>query len=253
MTPLGLVAAGSAAVAAALVWPPVPRPATGSPPGRLRPLVWLTTGLAVAGPTTGRGAVLAGIAIAAGVALVALHRRQTARTAARTVAGRVVECCDLLASELTAGRPPGVALDAAAREWSLLTPAAEALSLGGDVPATLRVLSRTSGAEELRLVAAAWQVAHRTGQGLATTVERVAAGLRAAEATNRIVTAELASARATGRLVAVLPVLVLLMGSGVGGNPWLFLTTSPWVWPAWPVAWVSASGDCGGSRSSPVT
>ena len=81
----------------------------------------------------------------------------------------------------------------------------------------------STGPRDLRVVAAAWQVAHHTGDGLAATVDRVAESLRAAGATRRVVAGELASARATARLVAGLPVLALAMGSGAGGDPWGFL------------------------------
>jgi tight adherence protein B len=84
------------------------------------------------------------------------------------------------------------------------------------------------GQTDLLLAAAAWQVAHQTGGGLTAAVSRVAAGLRATQATRRVVRAELASARATARLMAGLPVLALLMGSGIGGDPVGFLFGSTW-------------------------
>jgi tight adherence protein B len=88
-------------------------------------------------------------------------------------------------------------------------------------------LSAEPGAEGLRLVAAAWQVSHRTGRGLADALARVADGLRATRATDRVVQGELASARATARLVAALPLLTMAMATGAGADPVTFLIASP--------------------------
>jgi len=167
--------------------------------------------------------------LAAGVAfgvLVLLRRRSRSRSAAE-VSARVLETCELLAAELAAGQPPGQALDHAAAAWSPLRPVAEAHDLGGDVPTALRAAGRTPGAHDLRLLAASWAVAHRTGDGLVDAVRRSADSIRAAHASHRLVEGELASARATVRLVAGLPVLALLMGSGAGGDPLGFLFGHP--------------------------
>ena len=143
------------------------------------------------------------------------------------MSARVLESCELLAAELSAGRPPGAALADAARQWPVLAPAAETLGLGGDVAAALRRLAAEPGAGDLRLVAAAWAVAHRTGAGLADALTACAAGLRQARSTRRVVEGELASARATSRLIAGLPVLALAMGAGSGGDPLAFLLGTP--------------------------
>lgn len=143
----------------------------------------------------------------------------------------VLEVCDVLAAELAAGRPPGAALSAASERWSPLVAAVEAVRLGADVPEALRRLAEERrGAADLRWVAGAWQVAQHSGHGLASALARTAGGLRARRRTRRLVDSELASARATARLVACLPLAVLLMGSGAGSDPWSFLVATPIGW-----------------------
>jgi tight adherence protein B len=165
---------------------------------------------------------------AAGVGAAVLRRRHVAARRAHANAGLLAEMCDLVASELAAGRPVEAALAEAADAWPEIRPVAEASRLGGDVPEALRQAASLPGAEGLRLLAAAWFVAQRTGGGLTAATRRVADSVRRDQATRRVVAGELASARATARLVAALPVVALLMGSGAGADPWSFLLRTPW-------------------------
>ncbi|WP_141005479.1 type II secretion system F family protein [Nocardioides humi] len=195
--------------------------------GRLLPAVVVAAVVAMAGRGSPQGVVLPLLAVALGAAVVrGLAARRRDRAAAE-VRRRVVDLCDALRSELAAGQTAAGALDRAAAEWPLVAPAARAARTGGDVVAALRGLAATPGGDALRVVAAAWQVAHRTGHGLADTLGRVASDLRAAERTRRVVGGELASARATARLLAGLPVLALVMGSGAGADPLRFLLGHP--------------------------
>ncbi len=157
----------------------------------------------------------------------ALWRRRAETAAAEETARRMLEACDLVAAELGAGRTGEAALAEAADAWAVLRPVADASRLGGDVPAVLRSLAENPGADGLRLLAGAWVVSHRTGSGLAASTRRVADAVRLDQSTRRVVRSELASARATARLVAVLPVVALLMGSGAGADPWRFLLGTP--------------------------
>ena len=170
------------------------------------------------------------LALVLGGGAAGAHRlwRQRARAAvAEQTRDRVLECCDLLAAELAAGQPAEAALDQAAEAWPTIGPVAQCQAYGGDVPAALRRAALEPGAEGMALVAAAWHVSHRTGHGLADALSRVAQALRDARATDRVVRGELASARATARLVATLPLVALAIGAGSGGDPLSFLIGTP--------------------------
>ncbi|MEU0314801.1 type II secretion system F family protein [Nocardioides sp. NPDC006273] len=222
---LGLVALLAGAAAALMLRPPA---LVGSRAPAWRLPRW-TLFLAALIPMVFPGkavvaAVLLGIASFGGAAL---WRRRCERIEAGRTANRVVEACEQMAAELAAGHPPGPALSQLAVEWPMIEPVAEAQRMGSDVPAAWRKVAEVPGAGSLRVVAAAWQIAHQTGSGLADALDRVALDLRAAAATQRVVDGELGSARSTARLIAGLPVAALAMGSGVGGDPLAFLFGSP--------------------------
>ena len=223
--------AAALAAAAAWVWlrpcPTIPLN-RGAP--RLRAICALAAaGLVLSGVSAGAAAPSALAVVLAGTAWGGLRlwrRRALARGIAETQE-RVLECCDLLASELAAGQAPDSALARAAETWPALAPAWLSHAYGGDVPSALRRAGAEPGAEGMTLVAAAWHVSHQTGHGLSDALARVAQSLREARATDRLVRGELASARATARLVAALPLVGLVIGSGSGGDPLGFLLGTP--------------------------
>lgn len=146
-----------------------------------------------------------------------------ARRARTERSDRALEACAVMADELRAGRSPEAALALATRWCPELVPVLAAQQLGADVPTALR----HTGLEEMRFVGAAWQVACRSGRGLGEALARVVDGLRASRATRRVVTSELASARATARLLVALPIVAMLAGAVGGGRPWEFFLGSP--------------------------
>jgi len=180
--------------------------------------------LAVLGPSALLLAV-AGALAAGGV----LWLRAGARRRRRAEHGRrrTFEACDALVAELRAGQPTTHALHRAADVHPGLRAAARAGALGGDVPFALRQLSSEPGAAGMATVAAAWHVAERSGSGLAPSLQQVSTALRADAELRVEVEASLAPARATARLLAVLPVFGLMLGAGLGGHPVALLVTTP--------------------------
>lgn len=169
-----------------------------------------------------------GLLVVTAAVIVVVVRRLVARAHARRTRRRreaaVIDLCDALASELAAGLAARRALILACgteAEWSRVVATAR---LQGDVSAALLAEAQAPGARGLRAVAAAWDVSARSGAGLAAVVEHVADSLRDEREAQAEVSASLAPARATGKLLAVLPLFGLALGASMGADPLGFLT-----------------------------
>jgi tight adherence protein B len=185
--------------------------------------------VAAAGMLVIDGRVVVALALVV-VTAWAVHARRVRRAGRRRTARGVHESCEVLAAELRAGRAPVAALEVAARQWDGLREVSDGFRVGLEVPTTLRGLAARPGADDLRLVAAAWEVGQASGHGLADAMERIAGTLAQRRSSRRLVESELASARTTARMVALLPVVALAMGSGTGSDPWSFLFDTPLGW-----------------------
>ncbi len=191
-----------------------------------RYLSWLpavSVGLA-AGWAAGWAVGVAGGCMAATVTWL-LRRNRRRRAVARERA-EVVRACQLVGGMLGLGQVPAEALRAAAVRAPVLAEAAAVQSLGGEVAAVLRRAAGEPGREGLSQLAGAWQVAEQTGASMATTLAAVADRLAADLALRATVEAELSAPRATGRLLAALPIAGLGLGYLLGGDPIAFLTSS---------------------------
>jgi len=168
--------------------------------------------------------IVAATLAGAGLFVLRQVRSQRARATSARRRADTIAALDLLAAELRAGILPGAAVTALAADVPSLRPAAVAAVHGGDVVAALRVASADPGAGALADLAGAWHVAERAGAPLAAVLERVATAVRDDAEIDREVAAEAAPARATGRLMAVLPLLGLGLGAGMGADPVHVLT-----------------------------
>lgn len=221
-----LLSAVLAALAVALTTPGRPRLAAGPLVlARRTPILLLVPpGVAVIAILQGRQLALGVIGLLVVTATQRLVTRQRAARAAEVGAGRVMEFCESVAAELAAGQPPHRVLERSVEEFPEFATVATAAQLGSDVPASLLRLSRRPGCADLRLVAAAWHVAHRSGSGMALALEQVGRTIRERRRTSRLVAAELAAAHATARMMAALPVVFMVAGAGLGADTLAFLT-----------------------------
>ncbi|GAB3263364.1 hypothetical protein GCM10027425_27780 [Alteromonas gracilis] len=187
-----------------------------------------TLAAALAGAADARALALA-VLLGAGT-MAALRWRRDRREAARAEhdRDRMAEFCEVLAAEVASGLPPAAALVRTTGEFGELSALATAARLDADLPHAMRSMADRPGWEDLRLVAATWQVSRRSGSALAPALEILGRTVRERRAVARVVAAELAGAYATARLMLALPVVMLLMGSSLGGDPAHFLLRT---WP----------------------
>lgn len=188
-------------------------------------------------PVAGAIAVLGGSVLpllAGALAVPVLGRRLRAATAERTRLRRtdaVITLCGAVAGELRSGRQPGEALLAAGRGSGALggaeTAVLAAARFGGDVPDALRRAARESGAGGLAGVAACWRVSVDGGAGLASGLDGLENALGAERDQRADLRAELAGARSTVLVLALLPVGGLLLGTALGADPLRTLLHTP--------------------------
>ncbi|MEV6191214.1 type II secretion system F family protein [Streptomyces sp. NPDC051920] len=190
--------------------------------GRLRPEAWsLVAGTVIAVLGTSLVPLLLG---AVGMPLLRRARRAAEARRARERRGdAVIALCGALAGEVRAGRQPGEALLAVARDSDGLADAQPsvlaAARFGGDVPGALTEAARRPGADGLVGLAACWRVAVDRGAGLAAGLDRLEAALRAERDQRADIRAQLAGSRSTASMLAGLPALGLLLGTALGADP----------------------------------
>jgi tight adherence protein B len=197
----------------------VPRPTAGVP---LPAVAAVAAGAVAALLSTPLVAALAG-GCAALAARAELRRRADVQEEARLAA--LVEALTALGAELRGGRSldeaTRAAVAACADEDSgrALARAVRSPEDGG---------GRTAGGlgRALDRVAAAARLSARTGCSLAAVVGAVEDDLRARSRQRLELRSATAGSRASAALLAGLPVLGLVMGGGVGADPWRVLTTT---------------------------
>ena len=132
-----------------------------------------------------------------------------------------------LGDELSTGLPLETAVARAADGIPWLSHTARAAAMGGDIPQSLRLDATRHDLAVLASLSAAWQVAAGSGAGLAAAARNLGHAAVERERTRRELASEMAGPRATARVLALLPAIGLLLGSGLGGSPWTWLTGTP--------------------------
>lgn len=126
-----------------------------------------------------------------------------------------------LAAELRSGQPPATALRVADPTGAVWPSAIAAATYGADIADALRADAHERS--ELRSLAACWEVSAQAGAGFEAAVDRLAQAARIADDIRGQLDVQLAGPRATGRLLALLPLIGIALGelAGADGIGWL--------------------------------
>jgi tight adherence protein B len=199
--------------------------------GYLAILIILLTMIVVAGYVAGaRGAVIACAVVLVGLTAARLALQYRRRRSALRARADVAHACTVLASYLRVGQVPSAALAIASADCPVLREGHHARTLGGDVVQVWRQQARRAGHSGLFELARAWQISTETGAPMSATLDQVASSLAADQAVTRVVNSELAAARATGKVMAVLPGCGIALGYLLGGDPARWLLAGPAGW-----------------------
>jgi len=212
-------------------WHRLRRPAPSRRPRVFRPVPALIAAVLVVALTGGlidggRGVVLGSVAGAVTAMVVWTVTLERTRAERDRVQNEVARGCSELAGLLRAGHSPGRALVLVGESTTVFAEAAAHLRVGGHPVEALRRASSRPGCDGLAALAAAWQIAERTGASMTTSLDDLSDNLNAERELGRTVTTELAATRLTGRLLALLPAVGLALGYVVGGDPLEYLTGS---------------------------
>lgn len=143
-----------------------------------------------------------------------------------------IEISTGLAAAVEAGLAPRAALpevvadlqsDPGSVDHRLLNEAAAAARAGNDVGEVLLGSDRA----HWRAVGVAWRVGEESGAAFAPVLDRVSCSLRTDERIAREARGALATAQATSKLLAVLPLGGIALGRAIGGDTLGFLFTTP--------------------------
>lgn len=227
-----MIALGVALWAAALITLP-PRPARlpslrGTGVGTVGDSARRTAVIVVAVITAVAIAAFGGVcALIAAVVVVgtAVHRRSAKRRRRHRRGERdsLITGLDTVIGELRVGAHPAIACGTAATECigsvaEAFGTAAGRARLGGTAHAGLRVIG-SPVSTELAVLAGAWRVADEHGLGLVGLLGAARGDLLARNRFRDRTEASLAGARATGTVLACLPVLGVLLGQAMGAAP----------------------------------